>query len=50
MKDYMPDANKLFDNVLKGHMNGINVDDILEGIKLPEKGEDLNNIAYFIVL
>lgn len=46
MSDYLDRYDKGFDNVLKKYMGSINPNDILEGIKIPEKG-NLNNMSGF---
>lgn len=47
MKDYLPDSNKVFGNVLKNYLGSIKEDDILKGLKLPESNTNLNNMVVF---
>jgi hypothetical protein len=47
MKDYLPDSNKHFENVLENYMAGINPKDILHGITFPEKDNHVNNMVLF---
>ncbi|MDH2658602.1 DUF2971 domain-containing protein [Methanobacterium formicicum] len=47
MKDYMPDSNKEFDNVLKKYMGKIRPEDILKGLALPQSTTKANNMAIF---
>lgn len=47
MKNYLPDSNKKFGNVLKRYMHPFNAEDILEGSKLPESKDNVNNMVLF---
>lgn len=47
MKDYLPDSNKEFDNVLKNYVGSIKEEDILGGIRFPEINGDVNNMLIF---
>lgn len=47
MKDYIPDPNKKFDNVLTSYMDQIKAEDILDGITNPEVNINVNNMALF---
>lgn len=47
MKDYMPDSNKEFVNVLKKYMGKIQPEDILKGLELPQSTTKTNNMVLF---
>jgi len=48
LKNYLPDSNKEFDNVLRSYMDNIKEEDILNGIKLPRSVDKrFNNMLVF---
>lgn len=47
LKDYLPDPNKEFDNVLKKYMDEIKANDILDRAIFPKSNKNLNNMLVF---
>ncbi len=47
--EFLPNSNKEFENIMEKYMDGINPNDISDGLVLPEMSNNRNNMAIFAV-